>query len=125
MNRYGQELEPGTISNQTTQGESISSVEFQSSAPKPAAPTIAHHIVGRLDDIKPHGAKAQQLRDFVKKMFGIETHPKTIGMTLYRLSQENPPKVHRKGHTWFFGQPPAEAEKPGASTPGQLEFMDK
>ena len=89
-----------------------------------SAPTIAHLLVDRLKDIKPHGAKASALRTYLKTKFGISTHPKTAGMSLYRLSQELPPKVHRKGHMWFFGPPEGEQPKnSGGQTPEQFDDL--
>ncbi len=57
------------------------------------------------------------MREFIEKTYGETLHEKTVGMTLYRLSQDN--LVHRDGHTWFFGPPPpAETENPGVAAPG-------
>ena len=82
--------------------------------------SIAKLLLERLEEIGSKGSKALPLRDWLRKTHNLETHYKTVGMTLYRLSQDSPPKVHRKGHTWFFGPPNAEAENPGVTAPGQI-----
>ncbi len=83
-------------------------------------------LLDRLRDVGFHGSKALPLRNFLKQQYNIDTHYKTVGMTLYRLSQESPPKVHRKGHTWFFGPPLGGDQKnPGAGTPGQTSLLDE
>jgi hypothetical protein len=65
------------------------------------------------------GSKAAPLREFFERTTGQIIHEKTVGMTLYRLLKDG--LVHRTGHTWFFGPPPAaagvEMENPGASSP--------
>jgi hypothetical protein len=81
-------------------------------------------LLDRLRDVGFHGSKALPLRNFLKEKYNIDTHYKTVGMSLYRLSQEEPPKVHRKGHTWFFGPPQEETKNPGADTPGQTSLLD-
>ena len=81
-------------------------------------------LLDRLKDVGFHGSKALPLRDHLKQHYNIDTHYKTVGMSLYRLSQESPPKVHRKGHTWFFGPPVAETKNPGGDTPGQLNVPE-
>ena len=81
-------------------------------------------IIERLKDVGFHGSKALPLRNYLKETYNIDTHYKTVGMTLYRLSQENPPKVHRIGHKWFFGPPIAETKNPDASTSGQTKLLN-
>jgi hypothetical protein len=39
-------------------------------------------------------------------------------MTLYRLSQADPPLARRAGITWFFVPPEAEKKNPGGDAPG-------
>ena len=81
---------------------------------------ISDRVTLYLAENQSRGIKAAEIRTYLKQAYAIETHEKTVGMTLYRLSQERPPKVHRKGHTWFFGPPPAETENPGGETPGPI-----
>lgn len=65
------------------------------------------------------GVKAEQIRKWLFSVYGIRTHDKTVGMTLYRLSKEG--LVHREGHTWFPGSGSPETENPGGETPGLVE----
>lgn len=58
----------------------------------------------------------------MERTFGEVLHEKTIGMTLFRLSQKG--VARRDGHTWFYVQPPAETEKPGAPAPGRINPFD-
>lgn len=91
----------------------------------PPQSSIAKLLLERLKEIGGKGSKALPLRDWLRNTHNLETHYKTVGMTLYRLSQDSPPKVHRKGHTWFFGPPDEEQPKdPGVDAPGLLEMMD-
>jgi hypothetical protein len=93
---------------------------------KHSTPSIAQLILFKLQEFGPVGVKAEPLRQYLKSKFGIETHPKTVGMTLYRLSQEKPPLVHRKGHLWFFGPPASnETKNTGDDTPRQLSIILK
>lgn len=62
------------------------------------------------------GSRAAVLRDYIEAKFGIVTHEKTVGMTLYRLLKEG--LVRRDGHIWFFGAAKAETKNPGESPPG-------
>jgi hypothetical protein len=86
---------------------------------------ISTLLLERLKDVGFHGSKALPLRNFLKDKYNVETHYKTVGMTLYRLSQERPPKVHRKGNPWFFGPPLGETKNPGGDTPGQTSLLDE
>lgn len=69
------------------------------------------------------GAKAAPLREQFEKAYGEVIHEKTVGMTLYRLSQDG--LVRRDGHTWFLTDPPqGEAvENPGGDTPGSEDLI--
>jgi hypothetical protein len=92
-----------------------------------AAPSsISKLLLERLDEIGSKGSKSMPLREWLRKTHNLETHYKTVGMTLYRLSQESPPKVHRRGHVWFFGPPYEEQPKdPGVDAPGQLDILQE
>lgn len=46
----------------------------------------------------PDGIKAPSIAAAYKEAFGRDLHPKTIGMTLYRLKREG--ACERKGHVW-------------------------
>jgi hypothetical protein len=83
---------------------------------------VKHIVLDRLRELSPEGARSSPLRQYLEQSQGIQVHEKTVGMTLYRLSNDG--LVHRKGQTWFYGPQakqslPAEAENPGAGTPGQ------
>jgi hypothetical protein len=48
----------------------------------------------------PASLRAKQIQEHVQKELDREFHPKTAGMTLYRLSQDN--LVRREEADWFF-----------------------
>lgn len=70
------------------------------------------------------GLKALEIQKYIETTYSKVIHEKTVGMTLYRLSQENPPLVHRQGHTWFFGPASPDRKNPGVDAPGQLSILD-
>ena len=84
-------------------------------------PKVRDAVLDRLRIMAPEGQKAAALRLHLDISHSMRLHEKTVGMTLYRLSQEG--LVHRKGQTWFYGPQagqslPASAENPGDDTPG-------
>jgi hypothetical protein len=84
-------------------------------------PKVRDIVLDQLRGAGNSGAKAAAVRQYIETTYSTKIHEKTVGMTLYRLSQDN--AVHRKGQIWFFGPPPAnglaaESENPGAGTPG-------
>lgn len=86
-------------------------------AKKSSRPPVKELLLEQLNAAGAKGLKAKPMREFIEKTYGETLHEKTVGMTLYRLSQDN--LVHRDGHTWFFGPPPpAETENPGVAAPG-------
>lgn len=62
---------------------------------------IKDRVLEILKQAGPEGTKTALIREHLAMAFGIKTHEKTVGMTLYRLSQENPPLVRRVGRIWF------------------------
>lgn len=62
-------------------------------------PKIKDIVLERLRQAGDAGARASEIKEFVSAQ-GIEMHEKTVGMTLYRLSNEG--SVRRKGRTWVF-----------------------
>ncbi|MDQ2879086.1 MAG: hypothetical protein M3R41_08435 [Pseudomonadota bacterium] len=76
---------------------------FRSSQPlkteNAARPKIADAILAFMRDRGKAGVKASEVRRHLKSDYGIDTHEKTPGMTLYRLSKEG--LVRREGRTWF------------------------
>jgi hypothetical protein len=81
-------------------------------------PRIRDRILDHLKSVG-RGLKAAEIREYLLAGHGIKTHEKTVGMTLYRLSQEG--LVRRDGRTWFFVPPEAETKSPGGSAPGSIE----
>jgi hypothetical protein len=77
-------------------------------------------VIDRLQGAGNGGTKASDIRKFVQSTLGTTIHPKTAGMTLYRLSKEDPPLARREGQTWFFVPAKAETGNPGADTPGPI-----
>jgi hypothetical protein len=78
---------------------------------------IADRILEFLQGAAALGSKAAPIRDFLKQQ-GINTHEKTVGMTLYRLSQEG--LVRRDGRIWFFIPEDQRMKNPGGSAPGSI-----
>jgi hypothetical protein len=59
----------------------------------------------------PDPVHATILRQKLRGDYGMNVHEKTIGMTLYRLSQQAVPRVERRGRLdWYFVPDPATAE---------------
>ena len=88
---------------------------------QPQMPKVWKVVRDRLKDAGDAGIKAGQIKDYIERTYGRQLHEKTVGMTLYRLSQQTPPLARRVGHTWFF-VPPSEAEtrNPGVGAPGSV-----
>jgi len=76
----------------------------ESPAPSPVRPPLREYLLLELQRAGAAGAKAAALRASFQEHFHIEIHEKTVGMTLYRLSQNR--EVHRRGHFWFYGADP-------------------
>ncbi len=96
---------------------------IQITPPKPRPP-LREILLEQLKIAGSKGAKAATLRDYVERTYGMVTHEKTIGMTLYRLSQEKGKAVRRDGHVWFFGSAEAEKKNPGVSAPGPVDVFE-
>jgi hypothetical protein len=85
--------------------------------PRYARPSIRQIVLDRLEQAGGVGAKAIEIRKYIEATYSEEIHEKTVGMTLYRLLQDE--LVRRQGHTWFFvPQTNAETKNPGGETPG-------
>lgn len=76
------------------------------------APSVREIALQQLKRAGEQGTKASAIREVVESILKKRVHDKTVGMTLYRLSQEDPPKVRRDGQTWFFVPPPGGNEEP-------------
>ena len=67
---------------------------------EPGEETIRDLVLKLARDVAPSPVRAAEIRQQVQKMKGRHLHPKTIGMTLYRLSLEG--HVRREGWDWFY-----------------------
>lgn len=79
-------------------------------------PTVRELALEQLKKAGVRGIKARAIREYIEKTYNTKLHEKTVGMTLYRLSQDE--MARRDGQTWFFVPPMAETTNPGAATPG-------
>lgn len=92
-------------------------VEQASLFETPTDGSIKNMVLERLQEAGEKGTKAAAIRAFIEKTLGRELHYKTIGMTLYRLSERN--LARRDGFTWFYVPPKeAENENPGSAGRG-------
>jgi hypothetical protein len=83
------------------------------------SPKISDAILEYLKIKGDSGAKVGDIKEYLSSTYNLETHEKTPGMTLYRLSQQTPPLARRVGRTWFFiPSDGSESKNPGAGTPG-------
>jgi hypothetical protein len=71
-----------------------------------ASPKISDAIIELLESKWPEGVKVADVKSFLKATYNIDTHEKTPGMTLYRLSQQVPPLVKREKRVWFLAKDP-------------------
>jgi hypothetical protein len=85
---------------------------------KPPMPTIREIALMRLREVGPAGLRAKTIREYIQTTYGVECHEKTVGMTLYRLSNER--LVRRNGHVWFINDA-QESKTPGVSAPGVVD----
>ena len=88
----------------------------QAAPPKPRS--LREVILDRLRVAGADGSKTSVLREFCEREHGRIIHEKTVGMTLYRLQKDG--VVRRDGHIWFLASQNANAENPGADTPGPI-----
>lgn len=84
-----------------------------------APPTVRDGALTMLRGRGDGGAKASEIRAFLESTYSMKLHEKTVGMTLYRLSQDG--VVRRVGRTWFFVPQSAGTKNPGGETPGLVE----
>ncbi len=100
----------------------LASAEVGADEPAPARQAkVKDAVLNRLREIAPNGERSLALRQYIERVNLLHVHEKTVGMTLYRLSQEG--IVHRKGQTWFYGPQaeqvlPAVPENPSAGALG-------
>jgi hypothetical protein len=86
-----------------------------------AEPSIRDLILLYLKQAGGGGIKAAALRRKVEAFLNRQIHYKTIGMSLYRLSKEEPPLVKRDGLIWTFVPPDTATKNPGVDAPGPIE----
>lgn len=72
--------------------------------------TIREAVLEHLRAAGPRGMKARAIRELIEKKLGRELHYKTVGMTLYRLSERG--LAHREGYTWYITRLGGEKETP-------------
>ena len=70
------------------------------SVPAAKPKTIRDHILEELELAFPASMKAKRLRGKLEQL-GFSVHSKTVGMSLYRLSNEGLVRREGKGD-WFF-----------------------
>lgn len=69
-------------------------------APIPRQRLFKDVALEKLKEAYPKPLKAAQLKEAVERQLGRTVHPKTPGMSLYRLAQDK--LVRREGHKWYF-----------------------
>ena len=99
--------------------EPVSSKTKQAIKPDRGRPTVREVSLNLLEGAGSLGMKADRIRDYLDRTYGLSVHEKTVGMTLYRLSRDG--LVRRTGHTWFLVQPETEAKNPGVGAPGPIQ----
>ncbi|MDR3533149.1 MAG: hypothetical protein P4L90_21640 [Rhodopila sp.] len=90
-------------------------------SPDPKMPKVRDLVLDQLRVAEDRGQKASPIKRYIESTYSTQLHSKTVGMTLYRLSQEG--LVHRRGQTWFYGPQAGRAlsvstEAPGVVAPG-------
>lgn len=113
--------------NGSTSGQEAMELGVPDVAPSPMdgsvekTPRVREITLDRLQAAGSNGQRASDIRSFIQQSYPVTLHEKTVGMTLYRLSQDK--LAHRRGQRWFYGPQEghtssASTENPGASTPG-------
>jgi hypothetical protein len=85
-------------------------------------PPVREVVLGELERAGELGLKASDIRRFILHEYNRDLHEKTVGMTLYRLSQQG--RVSRDGRIWLF-VPQTGTKDPGAGTPGQTSTVSE
>jgi len=83
-------------------------------------PRIKDIVLDCLKAAGPEGTKAAKIKRYIESTYLADIHEKTVGMTLYRLSQSKEKPVRREGQTWFFVPSKAETKNPGVDAPGHI-----
>jgi hypothetical protein len=107
------------IANATATQYIVQPVQTPIAAPRNR--TVRDIVLEAAERAYPNPVRATSLRQHLEVQ-GILVHGKTVGMTLYRLSQEQPPLVKRVGKADWFFVPEAERQEPaglgGEGNPG-------
>ncbi len=82
--------------------------EEEASPSDPTPPNVRSIVLQQLETAGMTGLHASEIKDYLSNQ-GVETHEKTVGMTLYRLSKEG--LARRERRTWFF-VPEAQRKEP-------------
>lgn len=82
-------------------------------------PKVSDLVLDRLKAAGGNGSKAAPIQEYIETTYNKKLHPKTVGMTLFRLQKQE--LVTRKGHVWFI----AEAVNPEAATSGSVAQSKK
>jgi hypothetical protein len=102
-------------SQTTTKDEDSGAVEQQLMLPPSTDETdqssVREMALAKLTEASVQGTTASEIRDHIEKVRGTKLHSKTVGMTLYRLSQDG--LARREGRTWFAVPQVAEKANPG------------
>lgn len=91
--------------------------EEEDSSQETVRPPVREIALALLRSAGPEGMKASEIRKHIDENFAGGIHEKTVGMTLYRLLQDN--QVRRDGHTWFYVAPTGGTKNPGVGAPGR------
>jgi hypothetical protein len=68
--------------------------------PAPYAPKVKDLVLARLEAAGETGTRSGPIHDWIAQRHRMTLHPKTVGMTLYRLARAG--RARRAGQTWFF-----------------------
>lgn len=102
-------------------GNVLEDIEGKLASEDANTPTVRVGLLNKLQDLHPKGSKAAELQAFLENTYSMKLHDKTVGMTLYRLSQEK--LVRREGHVWFFVPQIAETKNPAGETAGPEDMF--
>jgi hypothetical protein len=115
--RAGHTLKPKEPAKQEAAAEPKTTETPAAALSESESPTVRDFVLGELIAAGAQGRKASELRAEFDRLFSRQLHEKTMGMTLYRLSEKG--RARREGRTWFFvPQQDANTKNPGAGTPG-------
>ena len=68
--------------------------------PPPHVPKVKDLVLARLEAAGETGTRSGPIHDWIVQRHRMTLHPKTVGMTLYRLARAG--RARRAGQTWFF-----------------------